>query len=249
MSKLQNLIMSVFILASVAAISFVSIKVYAYFHQEEAYVQEEITLSNKEVEKQRVIEKERVLLESKKVVKLVGYEEKNKKEYEYRDNEFYLEMTKVKANDNTFSKVFKNAWNKAKKGINNVGERRYYQVGYYEVAYGLDAQKDPIEVLSVDEETGIVKIKEPKISMLYFSMPFDDMEIEVEDQTNLSKGKLKITKEFTTKDKQKLYEELVIKAKKELEKTQNELAMTATKEAIRNMYSQIDENIIVEFVK
>lgn len=248
MSKMKKFGMGIFVVWWIFAIAFVTIKVHNYLNPEKVYKEERITLSN-DIKNQRVIEKEKVLLESKKVIKIVGYEEKNKKEYEYKDNEFYLKMTKIKASDSMISKMTKDAWNSLKGSINDVGERTYYQVGYYEVAYGIDTLEKPLEIDSIDEETGIVKIKEPTISLLYFSMPFDEMEFSIEDKTDLSKGKIKITKEFTTKDRQKLYEDLVHKAKKELEKENKEVALMATKEAIRELYSKVDRDIVIEFVQ
>lgn len=202
-----------------------------------------------DIKKSQVIEKNKVLLESKQVTKIIGYEETNKKEYTYKDHEFQLKMTQINGSDATITKIIKNTWNGVKENINQMGERTYYQVGTYEVAYGIDAKEHPLEIQSIDEQTGVVKIKEPTVSILYFSMPFDQMEFEVEDQTKLLEGKIKITKEFTIDDRKKLYEDLVKRAKAELEETKNETALLATKEAIRQTFKQIDEHIVIDFVK
>jgi len=245
--KVKTMVITIATVGLLAVGGFGTLKVYQHFNPKDEYKEQKVTIDTK-VKNQSIVDKETVILSSKSVVKLIGEEVKAKKEHKYQDSAFKLKLTEIGADSSVTERFFVGIWNGLKQKATNTVTREYFQTGYYTAKYGLDAKKNPLHVISVNEQTGVVKIEKPVVSRLGFEMPYDEMKIEAIDKTDLEKGRIKLTKEFTDKDRQLLYKDLKKRTLKEVDQKTKEMAQKGTEQAIEDFFKMKDKNIKIKFV-
>lgn len=202
-------------------------------------------LENKE--KQVFSEKDIIINNINSIKKIVSTEIEGEKEYEYKDYEFYFEKSNINEDSGYIKKVINKTGNAIKNGINELGERSYKQKSIYTASYGVDLKNNKLEIIDINLEKNVVKIKKPKIELLFLEVPYDELELEIEDESNILQGKLKIVKNFSDKEKQMIYKEFYDKLKEELENEANEKYNEKILNDVKELIQEVNPNTKIIF--